>query len=744
MPLALPLLLFLGCPDSGAVVRAAPECVVAAARGELAAGSPWRATRLLAPILADPAARTPESEWLAARAAAGWGGWAQVREILGRSGWLDSLYDGSGRELLARAALALGDDSVAEVEARRALARATDPGTIGMRRVLLARALDRLGKLSDAGAAYAAAAGELAPIGDWLRLRALTALATGAGPVSVGPGITDSLVLAHAPAAVAAALERRRAFAPARDAYLALGDTVSALRMATAIAADSATRRAILAQLAEALPSPQLTQLLALLDQAYPPLAPEEQLIAARAAARAGQFPRAVLGFDAALARGLGAPDDRFTRATMLARSGQVTAGAAAFGALTGDRDLGVRALYEQGRALLRLPDHAAAVRILGVVARRHPHDSTQAASALFLLAGEDADRGDDRAARRSWGELARRYPTDRLAAPARFQADLISFVRREFKRAARGFDSLRAPDAGGVEANAAAYWAGRAWAAAGRPDSAGVRWHEVLDRASGSYYAGASARRLGLAPPPIREPGPPAPVPAFVSGARDRIALLDSAGLDLEAGWERAALGAAAGGPDTLVAAAGALLQVDAPALAARLARSALLLSGVDTARALRLLYPLDDADILSREARRRNIDPAFAAALIRQESGFDPEAVSGAGARGVMQVMPSVGAALARRLHFPMWDPVLLFQPDVNLEIGMAQLQNLFGRFGDQARVLAAYNAGGAKVLAWEQRAGVGDPEVFIERIPFPETRDYVRTILRNREMYGRLYGW
>lgn len=744
VPFVLPFLLLVACPDSGAALRAAPDCVIAAARAELTAGSPWRATRLLAPLLTTSDTRTPVSEWLSARAAAGWGGWEEVRTILRQSRWLDSLYDGSGNELLARAALALGDDSTAEADARRALAEAVTPDASGVRRVLLARALDRLGKLGDAGAAYAAAAGELPQIGDWLRLRALTALATGNGAVSIGPGIDDPLVRAHAPGALAAALERRRAYAPARDAYLAIGDTVSALRMATAVAPDSSTRRAILAALVQPAPSTQLTQLLTLLDQAYQPLTPAEQLTAARAAARAGQSPRAVAGFDSAFAHGLGTPDDRFARATMLVRSGQATAGAAAFRALIGDPVLGVRALYEEGRALLRLPDHTAAIRVLGDVARHHRRDSTEAASALFLLAGEDADQGNDNAARKRWRELAHRYPNDRLAAPARFQADLISFIRREFTSAARGFDSLRSPDVGAAEANAAGYWAGRAWFAAGKVDTARTRWREVVDRAPDSYYAGASATRLGIVAPPIREPGPPAPVPTFVARAQLRIALLDSTGLDLEAGWERDALGAAMGGPDTLLAAAGVLLQEDAPALAAKLARIALVQPQVDSARALRLLFPLDNADVLSREARRRSIDPVFAAALIRQESGFDPEAVSGAGARGMMQVMPSVGADIARRSHFPMWDPVLLFQPDVNLEIGMTQLQNLFGRFQDPVRVLAAYNAGGGRVLAWERRAGVGDPEVFIERIPFPETRDYVRTVLRNREAYRRLYGW
>ena len=588
MPFVFPLVLLLACPDSAAALRAAPDCAIAAARAELASGSPWRASRLLAPVLADSATRTPDVEWLAASAAARWGGWTQVREALRSARWLDSLHDGSGHELLARAALALGDESVAEVEARRALPLATDPTTTGIRRVLLARALDRLGRLDDAGAAYGGAAGELPVIGDWLRLRAVTALATGAGAVSVGPGIDDSLVRAHAPGALAAALERRRAYAPARDAYLALGDTVSALRAATAIAADTATRHAILAALTRPLPAAALTQLLGLLDQAYRPLVPAEQLVAARAATRAGQAARAVSGFDAARTARLATPDDQLSRAAMLVRSGQVTAGAAAYRALASDRLLGARALYEEGRALLRLPDHAAGIRVLEAVVRRHRNDSTLAASALFLLAGEDADRGNDGAARRRWGELAHRYPGDRLAPGARFQADIISFVRGEFARAARGFDSLRAPGSAAAEANAAGYWAGRAWAAAGRPDTASARWREVMDRAPESYYAAASAARLGLVAPPIREPGPPAPVPGFIARAQRQLALLDATGLDLEARWEREMLGAATGGPDTLIAAAGVLLDEDAPAPAGRLARAALLKPGVDSARAM------------------------------------------------------------------------------------------------------------------------------------------------------------
>ncbi|MBW8773018.1 MAG: transglycosylase SLT domain-containing protein, partial [Gemmatimonadetes bacterium] len=89
-------------------------------------------------------------------------------------------------------------------------------------------------------------------------------------------------------------------------------------------------------------------------------------------------------------------------------------------------------------------------------------------------------------------------------------------------------------------------------------------------------------------------------------------------------------------------------------------------------------------------------------------------------------------------------LWDPVLLFQPDVSLELGHDHLANLFDRYKDEPEVLVAYNAGGGKLPAWLARRGAADPEVFVERIPYAETRDYVRIVLRNAEYYRRMYDW
>jgi soluble lytic murein transglycosylase len=107
-------------------------------------------------------------------------------------------------------------------------------------------------------------------------------------------------------------------------------------------------------------------------------------------------------------------------------------------------------------------------------------------------------------------------------------------------------------------------------------------------------------------------------------------------------------------------------------------------------------------------------------------------------------MQVMPPVGRGLARTMGYPFWDPVLLFEPDVNLELGMAHLGQLQQRYRTPARVLAAYNAGVTRVTRWDDRQGADDPMIFIERIPYAETRDYVRIVTRNMDFYRALYDW
>jgi soluble lytic murein transglycosylase len=154
------------------------------------------------------------------------------------------------------------------------------------------------------------------------------------------------------------------------------------------------------------------------------------------------------------------------------------------------------------------------------------------------------------------------------------------------------------------------------------------------------------------------------------------------------------------------------------------------------------RILYPLQFEDVLRAKAAEEDLDPALVASIICQESTFEPGAVSRAGARGLMQVIPATGRKLAREMGVR-YRHTVLYNPSTSLDFGTRYLRQMMDRFaGREEQVLAAYNAGPHRVDAWT----AGRPEVpaeeFIESIPFTETRYYVMAILTGREQYRRLY--
>jgi soluble lytic murein transglycosylase len=154
-------------------------------------------------------------------------------------------------------------------------------------------------------------------------------------------------------------------------------------------------------------------------------------------------------------------------------------------------------------------------------------------------------------------------------------------------------------------------------------------------------------------------------------------------------------------------------------------------------------ILFPLRYEPELLAAAGQEALDPALVAALILQESTFDAAALSRAGARGLMQVMPATGRRIARAKgqHFRR---AALHDPGTSLDFGTHYLRQMSDRFsGAVEKVLAAYNAGPHRVDAWVAQRGDTSAEDFIESIPFSETRGYVMIVLANREQYRRLYG-
>ncbi len=154
---------------------------------------------------------------------------------------------------------------------------------------------------------------------------------------------------------------------------------------------------------------------------------------------------------------------------------------------------------------------------------------------------------------------------------------------------------------------------------------------------------------------------------------------------------------------------------------------------------------FPLAYAELIDTHAGDYKIDPFLVKGLIRQESLFDTQSLSPAGARGLMQLMPETGKRLysAQPGGRP-FDKEILHDPEINIELGVkyiGQLQKKFGKHGPH--VLISYNAGPHVLKKWLKRfRHIEDPDVFIESIPYPETRKYVKHVLRNHGIYQVLY--
>ena len=716
-------------------------------RGALARGRPWQASRLVAPALADSSRRTATAVYLAAAAASGWNGWPEVGRLLDGEQWLDTLFNGRGRLLLARSALEARHDSAALIHALAARPMA-DPVEDAERLVLLARALARTGSRDSAAGTFRRAAERVPAVADWLVLRAAAVTDDSAHRAALYHWVRSPVARERIRWADAAALEgigdRDRA---ARE-YKALGARLTGLRLRLAMSTDSAPLAAVRRELlgaAAAGGAAQVRGAVALLDSLFAPLTPAEELAVARAAGEAGLAARAAAGYLRAFTAGLGTAEDRFDYATALTKVGRNGEAAFQFNLVRAPRSLAASAAYLRARSLVRDGQVTEGRSALLEIGKQYPRDTTAASSALFLLGDLAADDRADRLARTYYRRAALRYPTSRFAAPSRFRAAMVELLTGDPAMGAREFDELARRYPRSDEAPAAVYWAGRAWAAAGDSAAAIVRWERAAAGDPGSYYTAVAARRLG-------RPSwtPPAAPDSFVSlpeveVAVERAALLGRLGLAEEAQRELDALGRTGEtSPERLLAVANALRSHGRASQGIQLARRALANGASADARTYRLLYPLIHRDALEAETAEQKLDPSFVAALIRQESMFNPAATSPAGARGLMQVMPDLGGRLAQALAYPVWDPVLLYQPDVSLQLGSFHLQELLGRYPRPVEVLAAYNAGASRVDRWSQRLGVEDPEIFAERIPFVETRGYVRVIQRNMELYRALYHW
>ncbi|WP_394233703.1 transglycosylase SLT domain-containing protein [Pseudomonas anguilliseptica] len=153
-----------------------------------------------------------------------------------------------------------------------------------------------------------------------------------------------------------------------------------------------------------------------------------------------------------------------------------------------------------------------------------------------------------------------------------------------------------------------------------------------------------------------------------------------------------------------------------------------------------LEVRFPMAHREHLVREAKNRDIHSSWVFAVTRQESAFMADAKSHVGAMGLMQLMPATAKETARRFGIPLSSPQLAYRPEVNIQLGAAYLSQIYGQFnGNRVLASAAYNAGPGRVRQWLRGADHLSYDVWIENIPFDETRQYVQNVLSYSVIYG-----
>ncbi|HWR36287.1 MAG TPA: transglycosylase SLT domain-containing protein [Clostridia bacterium] len=490
---------------------------------------------------------------------------------------------------------------------------------------------------------------------------------------------------------------------------------------------------------------------------------------------------------------------DRMLRARLLAQSNRWTDAAREDRALLNDAPPDQRANVSvalgvalrrsgnasEGRRLLEQTEatgEANAERLynLGEIARSEDNESavidnlgqmrkTAATSSWFesalLSAGNmyllkrDYDKAIDQ-----YREIHERFPNGPRASYAHWKATWLNFRQGRNEEARREFEKHVEQYPRSVEVAAALYWRARLAEESGDLATARAWYAKAADRFRNYYYGHQARERLAK----LGENGATASVPlldripsvqALGDGALvedppgddlrvQKSKLLENAGL-FDLAIKELQLASGGKGPNW------ATLQI------ARIYRE----SG-QYHRALQFLkralpsyYAMDISDLprpyweflfprpywtdLRKFSTQNRLDPYLVASLIRQESEFNPGAISHANAWGLMQLLPAVGKGEARELKVRRFNTEQLLIPNLNLQLGTRFFREMVDHQNGQIEyALAAYNAGTNRVQDWLDNGKYRDVVEFVESIPFTETREYVQAIMRNAQVYRKLY--
>ena len=449
--------------------------------------------------------------------------------------------------------------------------------------------------------------------------------------------------------------------------------------------------------------------------------------------------------------------------ATMLQKSGRNKEAKQALAALPeASSDLAAQRIYLQGEVARASDDQDGFLLTQEQLRQTAPESSWMeqsllAAGNMFLLK-RDYDHAID-----AYREMQQRFPNGNRASYAHWKVAWLSLRQGRNQEAAENFEQQIALYPNSAEVPAALYWRARLAEEGNEPEKARAYYLKLSDRFRNFYYAELARQRLKVLKPssdPVQyallDRVPPLNNPKKISSS-------DVPADDLHV--QKAELLANGGLVDFAVREIQSVSnQQDSDWVAAEIAR--LYQDSGRYDRAIQVmkrtvpnyfavdvpalprsyweaLFPKAYWTDLKRYSTANDLDPYLVASLVRQESEFNPNAISHANAVGLMQLLPGTGKKVAKEEKLRHFSASQLYTPNVNLQLGTRYFKSMVDKFGSFEYALAAYNAGSDRVEDWLTAGKYRDPQEFVESIPFTETREYVQAILRNANVYKQIYG-
>ena len=337
----------------------------------------------------------------------------------------------------------------------------------------------------------------------------------------------------------------------------------------------------------------------------------------------------------------------------------------------------------------------------------------------------------------KTYDVLIRTYPKNEFAEDGAWNLGWIYYRKGMYREALATFSSFTNSSSAFNAANAR-YWKARTLEKQGRTDEAMAEYRELAGMTTPTYHSYLAQRKTGYTPAYSNISPETTQLNPSAAARKEKADLLIRLGLPEDARLEIEKMESLANTREEFVTVSLLYSKVDDYYNSIKVAQD------IGLPQANTLSFPRGYKDIVASYAKKYGVDEFLIYSIIREESRFQKDVVSPADAVGLMQLIPPTAKTVAGQIGINGFTTEMLTIPRINIEMGIFYLKQVLDEFnGDVELALASYNAGPNRAADWKTEFYGLDKDEFIEEIPFKETRNYIRRILRSYGAYRAIYG-